>query len=416
MRVLHLADLHLGTETYGRRDPDTGLSTRLLDALRCLDTAVSHALSDSVDLVVIAGDVFDRPHPDPISQREFGLRIARLSREGIPVVIVLGDHDLPTSLTAADGLASLTSLEVPGVTVCRVPQVFVVETNEGAVEIAALPAAAASDLVTGNERASLTREQVSQLARQRLTERVASLDRARQGSLPSLLLGHLSVEGARAGSEVGMLVNRGYSIPREALVATGFDYLALGHLHRHQGLALDGSGPPIIYAGSIDRLDFDDANVVKGFVIADIGDGRPRYELLPTPARRFLTIRAAPGGEDPTSAALAAIGRRRMRDAIVRVVISSPVPAAIDRSAIRAALADAYFVGSVAVRTQRSKAQARAAARLLETTDPLDALKIYLRARQTPPARARALREAAARLISETDIDGPPAAAAASDS
>ena len=416
MRVLHLADLHLGIETYGRRDPDTGLSTRLLDALRCLDTAVSHALADSVDLVVIAGDVFDRPHPDPISQREFGLRIARLSREGIPVVIVLGDHDLPSSLTAADGLASLTSLDVAGVAVCRVPQVFVVETNDGALEIAALPAAAASDLVSGSERASLAREEVGQLATQRLTERVASLDQARQGSMPSLLLAHLSAEDGRAGSEVGMLVNRGHSIARETLAATGFDYLALGHLHRYQDLALDGSGPPIIYAGSIDRLDFDDGSVVKGFVVADIGDGRTRYELLPTPARRFLTIRVAPRDEDPTSAALAAIGRKRLRDAIVRVVISTAAGAAVDRSAIRAALADACFIGSVTVRTARSKAQTRAAARLLETTDPLDALNIYLRARRTPPARARALREAAAQLISQADLGTPGAAAAPPDS
>ena len=415
MRVLHLADLHLGIETYGRRDPDTGLSTRLLDALRCLDTAVSHVLSDSVDLVVLAGDVFDRPHPDPIAQREFGLRIARLSREGIPVVIVLGDHDLPISLTAADALAAVTSLEVPGVTVCRVPQVFVVETSQGSVEVAALPAAAASDLVSGSERASLSREEISQLARQRLTERVASLDQARQGSMPSILLAHLSVEGGRAGSEGGMFVNRAYSIAAERLAATGFDYVALGHLHRHQDLAPDGKCPPILYAGSIDRLDFDDSNVVKGFVVADIGDGRARYELLPTPARRFLTIRVAPRGEDPTSAALAAIGRKRLRDAIVRVIVSSEVQAPVDRSAIRAALAEAHFIGSVAVRTPRSRTQAQAAARLLEATDPLDALNIHLRSRQTPPARARALREAAGRLISETELGGLPTAAAAPD-
>lgn len=409
MTVLHLADLHLGIEAYGRRDPGTGLSTRLLDALRCLDEAVTYAITEAVDLVVIAGDVYDRPDPDPACQREFGARIARLSREGIPVVIVLGDHDLPALRERANGLAPLTSLEVEGVTVCRVPEIFTMETGAGAIEIAALPAAATADLVSTGERASLSSQQAVGLQRQRLAERIANLDGAREGALPSILLAHLEVEGASAGSEADLadlMVHRAPSLGGETLAETGFDYIALGHLHSYQDLSPGAKGPSIVYAGSPDRLDFGDERVAKGFVVAQLGRRRrARHELLRTPARRFVTVRARAGADDPTQAALAAIQRRRVGDAIVRLIVSAAEGAALDRSAIRAALADAHFIGPIIAEAARSRAQTRAAERRLGMTDPVEALKAHLQARGVPPAQTRALCDAAARLVGETEPD-----------
>src|SRR6476660_10434074 len=70
LRILHLADIHLGVENYGRIDPATGLSTRLGDFIRSLNGAIDWALDNDIHLVVIAGDIFKNRDPTPTVQRE----------------------------------------------------------------------------------------------------------------------------------------------------------------------------------------------------------------------------------------------------------------------------------------------------------------------------------------------------------
>ena len=86
MRILHFSDLHIGVENYGRIDPQTALSTRLLDFLSSLDELVEYALSQDVDLVLLAGDAYKGRDPSQTHQREFAKRLARLSSAGIPGV------------------------------------------------------------------------------------------------------------------------------------------------------------------------------------------------------------------------------------------------------------------------------------------------------------------------------------------
>ena len=102
VRILHLADIHLGMENYGRTDPATGLSTRLGDFLRTLDEALDWALDNDVHLVLIAGDVYKNRDPSPTVQREFARRIARLSKAGLPTYLIVGNHDLPNAWARAD--------------------------------------------------------------------------------------------------------------------------------------------------------------------------------------------------------------------------------------------------------------------------------------------------------------------------
>ena len=71
MRLLHLADLHIGIENYGRVDPATGLHSRLRDYLGRLDEAIDIGLDAGVDAVLIAGDVYKNRTPNPTQQREF---------------------------------------------------------------------------------------------------------------------------------------------------------------------------------------------------------------------------------------------------------------------------------------------------------------------------------------------------------
>ena len=106
MRILHFSDLHIGVENYGRIDPDTGLSTRLGDFLASLDQVVEFALSENVDLVLLAGDAYKGRDPSQTHQREFARRLSRLSQAAVPTFLLVGNHDLPAAASRATGTLS----------------------------------------------------------------------------------------------------------------------------------------------------------------------------------------------------------------------------------------------------------------------------------------------------------------------
>src|SRR5687767_11208889 len=95
IKLIHLADVHIGMENYGRLDPATGLSTRVQDFLDTLDEAIDRAVAEGVDVVAVAGDIYRTRDPSPTHQREFARRILRLTRENVQVVLVAGNHDIP---------------------------------------------------------------------------------------------------------------------------------------------------------------------------------------------------------------------------------------------------------------------------------------------------------------------------------
>ena len=79
IRILHLADVHIGMENYGRIDPATGLNGRVMDFLRRLTDVVDYALEHEIDLVLFAGDAYKNRDPNSTHRREFARRIKRLA-------------------------------------------------------------------------------------------------------------------------------------------------------------------------------------------------------------------------------------------------------------------------------------------------------------------------------------------------
>jgi len=81
IKFIHLSDIHIGFETHGKLNPITGRNTRLEDVLDCLDSVFETAIRESVDLVLIAGDVsIEKPHPT--EETEFAKRISKLVSQG----------------------------------------------------------------------------------------------------------------------------------------------------------------------------------------------------------------------------------------------------------------------------------------------------------------------------------------------
>ena len=103
IRVLHVGDVHLGVELYGRPDPEQGYGTRTADFLGALDRALE--LAAEADLVLFPGDIYKNCDPSPTIQREFARRIRAVSRH-VPVVIIPGNHDLPSVFGRASSVDS----------------------------------------------------------------------------------------------------------------------------------------------------------------------------------------------------------------------------------------------------------------------------------------------------------------------
>ncbi len=169
MRVLHFSDLHIGVENYGRIDADTGLSTRLGDFLAALDQVVEFALAGDVDLVLLAGDAYKGRDPSQTHQREFARRLARLSEAGIPIFLLVGNHDLPNVVSRATAVEIFATLQVPHITVGDSLRNYTVATKAGPLQVLAVPWPRRSTLLSREETRGLTIEEVRSEIERRMT-------------------------------------------------------------------------------------------------------------------------------------------------------------------------------------------------------------------------------------------------------
>ena len=104
IRFIHTADIHFGMENYGRVDPTTGIHSRLLDFEKALNFCIDFAIEEQVDFLLFAGDAYKTAHPTPTHQRLLMNCFLRLYKAGIPIVIIVGNHDHPLSFGKAHAL------------------------------------------------------------------------------------------------------------------------------------------------------------------------------------------------------------------------------------------------------------------------------------------------------------------------
>lgn len=397
LRLVHFADLHLGVETYGRFDPATGLNTRLLDFTRRFDEVVEYAVDERVDLVLFAGDAYRSRDPSPTQQREFALRIRRLSEAGIPVFLLVGNHDLPAASGRANSLDIYETLGVPNVTIGRVPKLHRIETRSGPIQIMALPWLRRSALFATQQYRAMSADEIRRAIQERAADAVEAAVSELDSSVPAVLAGHISVEGATYGSERSVLVGEDIVLPRSSLARPEFAYIALGHIHKHQ--VLDG-GAPLVYPGSLERVDFGEEHDPKGFMSVTIDGQRVRHEFRPVAARPFRTIRSHPAGEWPTQEVIQDVETADVSDSIVRLIVETTpdVDARIDYTAVRRSLGRAYCIAAVRRDIQRLERRLTQVAGV-ESLSEIEALELYLKLKEFEAGRRQRLLEYARPLI-----------------
>jgi exonuclease SbcD len=407
LKILHFADLHLGVESYGHTDPATGLSSRLIDFLSAFDRVIDYALENKVDLVLFCGDTYKTREPGQTQQREFAKRLCRLSAGGIPVFLLIGNHDLPNAVGRATATEIFDTLAVANVYVSNRPDVYKIPTASGVVQVVSLPWPRRSALLSKEEAKNLDLAQIKDRLQQALTTAIEVNAAKLDPGLPAVLAAHAWVTGATVGSEKIMTIGQEPSLLLSNVARPDFDYVALGHIHRHQVLS---ENPPVVYAGSLESLDFNDEDDEKGFYLVDIESGgetgrrKVIFDFHPVEGRRFVTVSVDIEAEDmdPTATVLKAIAGQAesLPGAIVRLSLTLPaqVEGQLRDGDIRDALKETYYF-TIAREIQREARLRLGSHAAAEEITPLEALEAYLESKKVSPERTKVLLEYGERLI-----------------
>ena len=327
MRILHFADAHIDMANYGRHDPETGLPLRVLDFLRSLDTIVDTAIHEIVDLVIFAGDAYKDRSPTPTFQREWGRRIIRLSQAKIPTLLLVGNHDLSPAVGRAHAIQEFDTLQVPYVRVLSKPELLKPVDLWGLpLQVISMPWIARSFLMASLEMDAAEQENVFSNIEDRISGLVEGWLEEVDPVMPTILTAHASVQGATFGSERMVMLGSDLVLPTSLVKDPRLDYVALGHIHKPQDVN-KGSQPPVVYPGSIERVDFGEAADDRFFVIADVARGNTRVDWRKLAgARLFIDRRCLlTSAENFMETLEEALPRPEdMEGAIVRLLVEYP--------------------------------------------------------------------------------------------
>lgn len=248
MKILHVADTHLGYSAY-RKVTEDGINQREIDAYNVFKQFINYAIKSKPDLIIHAGDLFDsvRPNNRAIS---FAIKqIIRLSKEKIPFIIIAGNHEHPKLKETGHIFSIFDHMEnVYPIYNSKYERIsFKIENKK--IMIHAIPQCE-------------IKKQFDEELKKLKPDQTADYN---------IFVSHGAVTGIKVFSmnEFNELI-----IPTQVL-SKNFDYIALGHYHRYTKLANNA-----FYSGSTERFTFIDASDKKGFVELEFSNGKLKQNFI----------------------------------------------------------------------------------------------------------------------------------------
>jgi exonuclease SbcD len=284
MRILHTADWHVGKTVRGHSRADEHRAV--------LDEIVRLAGERAVDIVIVAGDLFDTASPTAEAEQIVYQALLGLRNIGAQVVVVAGNHDNPSRLLAVAPLfgelavrvvAQPTRPDAGGV-------VDVVARDGATARLALLPFVSQRSIVRADELMASDGADHAMAYADRYKRLAGMLTAGFEAGHVNVVVGHGFVaNGVLGGGERSAHTVMDYSVPATVFPASA-QYVALGHLHRAQ--RMDGA-TQIHYSGSPIAMDFSEQRDVKVVNIVDVEPGRPaKVAAVPlSSGRRLLTVR-----------------------------------------------------------------------------------------------------------------------------
>ena len=373
MKFIHTSDWHLGRRL--------GEHALIDDQRVFCDWLVDLAVAEGAELIVIAGDVYDRDVPPTEAVALFRSTVKRLVSSGIKVAAIAGNHDSAERLSAYDGLTERSGVLVRG-GFASAGQLHRWEFSDGPLAVAAVgflaPAALPADRADEVEAAHL---EAGRHGPWRTHDRVLAhhLDLARtaaEGAPRSLVISHAFVSGGLAGgSERQLAVGDAGQVAARRF--DGFSYGALGHLHVSQ--KVDGrdqlrySGSPLAYSFSTDD------RTKKEVLVVDMDrSGAVSIEAIPVEAGRPVILRRGRLND-----LVAKAPELDERSAYVRVELTDPVLPADARRVLGGHFPHLVEIGHLPDRTGRSPSQATSSE--VRSLDPIEAAKSFWDELSTEP-------------------------------
>ncbi|HSG43240.1 MAG TPA: exonuclease SbcCD subunit D, partial [Anaerolineales bacterium] len=386
-------------------DPESGLPLRVLDFLKSLDTIVDAAISEKVDMVIFAGDAYKDRSPAPTFQREWGKRIIRLSQAKIPTLLLVGNHDLSPAAGRAHAIQEFDTLQIPYVKVLQKPDFLSPEHLwDLPLQVIAMPWVSRSGLMATLETsASDTKELFSEIE-SRVSGLIEEWINEADKDLPLILTAHASVEGATFGAERMVMLGSDLVLPTALVKDKRLDYVAMGHIHKPQDVN-EGNHPPVIYPGSIERVDFGEAKDDKFYIIAEVERGDTKVEWKKIEGTRpFIERKAVLKSSENVMETLKKALSGDLSDAIVKLVVEYPreLDSLIEESALRKHAEDAFEFHLV----KRPQIEARVRipeGQVVSSMSPLDLLEQYFESAKVEDAEE--LQKLAQEIISEDSLD-----------
>ncbi|MDR1053195.1 MAG: exonuclease subunit SbcD, partial [Planctomycetaceae bacterium] len=282
LTLLHTSDWHLGHSWRGQSRRD--------EFLQFFEWIIETIIARKINVLLIAGDIFDTSSPSPETQGDYYNFLKRLSDTGCLSVIIAGNHDSPYLLDAPRGLLSVLNVHVVGVPDFVERELVEVRGESGEVEmlVAAVPFLREGDIrrFEVGESVESREQKILNGFKKHYADICQSAEQLRNNkSIPLVVTGHLFVDGGKTSEgvreiHVGTLGQVGLD-----LFPDGVDYLAFGHLHIPQCV---GKKETCRYSGSPIPISFDEAGQAKSVVLVEFNGREPSIEILPVP--KFVNV------------------------------------------------------------------------------------------------------------------------------
>ena len=318
-------------------------------------------------------------------------------------MLLVGNHDLSPAIGRAHAIQEFDTLHVPYVRVLQTPELLKPDALWGLpIQVIALPWISRSGLMASQDMSAADPSEIYSNIESRISELMEGWLEETDPDLPLILTAHASVHGAKFGSERMVMLGSDLVLPGSLVKNPRFDYVALGHIHKPQDLN-EGQQPPVIYPGSIERVDFGEAEDDRYFVIADVKRGRTEVEWKKLEgARRFIDRRFVLTSREAVMENLkSALPRpKEIEGAILRLTVEYPreYDPLIDETALRKYTETAFEFHLV--RRPQMEARIRLPAdQTVSSLSPLELLDQYWRAAKVEEADA--LQKLAQEILSE---------------
>ncbi|MCD8293651.1 MAG: exonuclease subunit SbcD [Clostridia bacterium] len=272
MRILHVSDLHIGKRVAQDKE-------RMQEYEDVLDELAGICDAEDIELVLIAGDVYDTSAPSSQAMRIFNKGVTKLARNAA-VLVISGNHDDPTRLTAMVPFAENDNVYITGndlvpITCEKIGRTYPVASGKGWVIMQTDPSENHPEgervyvnLLPYPNEAKIGEEKTDETYQQKIDRWIAEGNEGNTEGLPSILLAHIFVLGGIRGESEREIELGGARLVDPAQLK-GFDYCALGHIHRNMDIGTNAH-----YCGAPMQFAFDECGAAKYCNVFDLSAGK----------------------------------------------------------------------------------------------------------------------------------------------